>query len=131
MGVRLPSVFSNAFVGPLPASVAETVILVSPPISEPIDNAQILIFWACSILPGTSVTAHQFRVRRGNGITGALVTASVWTDATTAAISTTSAGVYFDAPGAVAGQQYSLTVVQGGATGAGTFNDGCILAMVL
>lgn len=131
MGVRFPTVTTNTFVGPLPANATETVILTTPGISEPIDNAQVIIAWAAYISAGVGVTNHQFRLRRGTTAAGALVNVANMGFVATAGIVSGGAGVYFDSPGVVAGQQYSLTVQQGGATGAGTWSDGCLLAMVL
>ena len=131
MGVRFPTVASNTFVGPLPASAAETVVLTTPGISEPIDNAQVLLLWTASITPGTSTTSLVYRIRRGTTTGGALVNASTFSFTTVAANLTTVSGWYFDSPGTVAGQQYSLTVVQTADTVAGAWVDGALIAMVL
>ena len=131
MGVRLASVFSTTFIGPLPASAAETVCLTTGPIIEAVDNAAIILLWFAAITAGTSVTSHVFRVRRGTTTAGAQVGANPWSDTVAAAAFLATSGVYVDTPGVVAGQQYSLTVVQTAATVAGVFNDGCLLAMVL
>ena len=131
MGVRFPTVASNTFVGPLPASAAETVVLTTPGISEPIDNAQVLLLWTASITPGTSTTSLVYRLRRGTTTAGTLVNASTFSFTTVAANLTTVSGWYFDSPGTVAGQQYSLTVVQTADTVAGAWVDGALIAMVL
>lgn len=129
MGVRLGSVSSTTFVGPLPASAAETVILTSPPISLPIDNAQVLLSFFFVMSAGATVTAFTFRLRRGTTNAGALVSAATWNIDTTAGLRYMPSGCYVDSPGIVAGQQYSLTVVQFGASGAGVFQDGCLTAL--
>jgi hypothetical protein len=131
MGVRFPSVASNTFIGPLPANANETAILTTPPINEPIDNAQVVLLWFASIFAGTSVTSHVFRIRRGVGVLGTVIQVGVWTDTLAATNTKNSSGWYFDFPGVVAGQQYTLTVVQTAATAAGTFVDGALIAMVL
>lgn len=131
MGVRFPSVASNTFVGPLPANATETVVLVTPPINEPIDNAQVILLWMADILAGTSTTSHQYRIRRGTTTAGATVNPNSWQSAVAAGAFLAMSGCYFDFPGIVAGQQYCLTVVQGAASAAGTWQDGCLLAMVL
>jgi len=131
MGVRFPTVATNTFIGPLPANATETVVLTTSPINEPIDNAQILLFYTADVTPGTSVTSHVFRIRRGTTTGGVLVNAVNFVTTVVAGARLASAGLYFDSPGVVAGQQYSLTVVQTAATVAGTWNDGCLLAMVL
>jgi hypothetical protein len=132
MGVRFPSVASNTFIGPLPASNAETVVLTTPPINEPIDNAQIILMWVANILAGTATTSLVFHVRRGTTAVGTSVgVAGGWVVTLAAGQDGNSSGWYFDFPGIVAGQQYSLTVSQTAATGAGTWIDGALLAMVL
>lgn len=131
MGVRYPSVASTTFVGPLPASAVETVVLVTPPLTPPLDLAQIFLHWMCSVLAGTSVTSHVWRIRRGTTAAGTLIGAAVWTETIAAGETDVSGGCYVDSPGAVAGQQYALTLVQTAATVAGTFNDGCLLVYSL
>jgi hypothetical protein len=131
MGVRFPSVATNTFVGPLPGTAAETVVLTTPPINEPIDNAQVLLFYAIDISPGATVASHVFRLRRGPLATSPLVNVVNFVTTVTTPARLESSGMYFDFPGIVAGQQYSLTVVQTAATGAGNFNDGVLIAMVL
>lgn len=131
MGVRFPSVASNTFVGPLPANATETVVLTTPPINEPIDNAQVLLYWMADITAGTAVTSHIFRIRRGTTTSGVLIGLGSWADTVVAGAFLLSSGAYADNPGVVAGQQYSLTVVQSAATGAGTWLDGALIAMVL
>jgi len=131
MGVRLATVFSTTFIGPLPANATETLVLTTGPISMALDNAQVILLWFACILAGTSVTSHVFRIRRGTTTAGAALNANPWQNAAIAAAQTTSSGVYVDSPGVVAGQQYSLTVVQTAATVAGTFEDGCLMAIVL
>jgi hypothetical protein len=131
MGVRLPSVASSTFVGPFPATNAETAILTTPPLNITQDFSQILLLASCNILAGASVTALVFRIRRGVGVGGTVVNANPWTVTLAAAASGGLAEFYFDTPGAVAGQQYTLTCSQTGATGASTFNDGALLAFAL
>jgi hypothetical protein len=131
MGVRFPSVASNTFVGPLPANATETVILTTPPINEPVDNAQVILLWFTSITAGTSTTSFQFKIRRGTTITGPVILAGTCFVTVVAAQNYISSGCYFDLPGIVAGQQYSLTIIQGAATVAGTFLDGALMALVL
>lgn len=131
MGVRFPSIASTTFVGPLPANANETVILTTPPLNISLDFSQIIIEWACDILAGTGTTALVFRLRRGTTAAGALINAAAWTHTLAAGNTAVMSGVYVDTPGAVAGQQYSLTVVQTAATAAGTFNDGALLAFAL
>jgi hypothetical protein len=131
MGVRFPSVATNTFIGPLPANANETVVFTTPPINEPIDNAQVLLFWDCAINPGTSTTNLSFRLRRGILATSPQITLGNRTIPAVPGTLISTGGCYFDLPGVVAGVQYSLTVIQTAATVAGVFNDGCLIAMVL
>jgi len=132
MGVRFPSVFTNTFIGPLPANATETVIATTPPLTITLDFAQVLLFWACSFsVVGASVTSHSFRIRRGTTAAGTVVFVATFANNATAGGFSTTSGVYADTPGAVAGQQYSLTVAQNAATGAGTINDLALIAMTL
>jgi hypothetical protein len=131
MGVRFPSVASNTFIGPLPANATETVILTTPPINEPVDNAQVILLWFTSITAGTSTTSFQFKIRRGTTAAGAVILAGTCFVTVVAAQNYISSGCYFDFPGIVAGQQYSLTIIQGAATVGGTFLDGALMALVL
>lgn len=131
MGVRFPSIASTTFVGPLPASGAETVILTSPPLTLPLDFSQVIILWGCSILAGTGTTQFLFQLRRGTTAAGALLNPQSWGVQITAGNPDSCSGVYVDTPGAVTGQQYSLTAIQTGATAAGTFRDGSIVAFAL
>lgn len=131
MGVRFPSIATTFFVGPLPASAVETVILTTPPLNISLDFAQIIICWACNITAGTGTTGLTFRVRRGTTTGGPSVTATAWPLTLAAGNTGIGSGCYVDTPGAVAGQQYSLTVIQTGATVAGVYNDGCLLAFAL
>lgn len=131
MGVRFPTVATTTFIGPLPASAVETVVLTTPPINEPIDNAQIILMWMGLINAGTGTSQLGWRIRRGAGITGTQLGVAVWVNTQTVGVTNVSGGFYFDFPGVVAGQQYSLTVSQTGATAAGAWQDGSLLAMVL
>jgi len=131
MGARYGSVSSTTFVGPLPASAAETVVLTSPAFSPPVDAAQVQLLWSCQITAGTGTTALVFRLRRGTSVSGALVFAAGWTLTLAAGNNGIGSGVYVDSPGVIGGQQYSLTVVQTAASGAGTFVDGCLLLFAL
>ncbi len=131
MGVRYPSVASNTFVGPLPASAVETVICVTPPLTLPLDGAQVLLLWFYAATVGASITSLQARIRRGTTAAGTTVNAAVWPSTTVAGNLFTQAGWYFDTPGNVAGQQYALTLVQNGATGASSIQDVAFLAFAL
>jgi hypothetical protein len=131
MGVRTPSIGTNTFVGPLPANANETVIYSIGPFNEPIDNAQVLLFWFFSYTPGTANSSAQFNIRRGTTVAGTRLNLQNWQNQTVAAQPFYAAGCYVDSPGIVAGVNYVLTIVQVGATAAGTLPDGAFIAMVL
>lgn len=130
MGVRFPSVASTTILGSIGAAGAEIVIITTPPINEPIDNAQVLIFWAAWVSVGTGISSITARLRRGTTVSGTQVNVNGLQQGT-AGQTQLYTGVYPDNPGVVAGLQYSLTMSAIGATGASTTNDACILAMVL
>lgn len=130
MGVRNASVASTTMLTSNIITTAETALVTTPPINLPIDNAGILIFASVNVTPGTATTTLAVRLRRGSGITGTQLNAGgPYTVLVTTAyfINLT----WFDSPGIVAGQQYTLTVQQAAATGNGTAFDGSIVAMVL
>lgn len=131
MGVRFPSVASTTFIGPFPATAAETIVLTTPPLTIPLDFAQIILMCSACITAGTGVISHTFRVRRGTALTGVQVNLAPWGSLSTAGSNTMYSFWYVDTPGAVAGQQYSLTVAQNGATAAGVWVDGALLAFAL
>lgn len=131
MGVRFNSVFSTTFVGPLPASATETVICTTPPLTPAIDSAAIFLFWAFALLAGTGTTTVAFNIRRGTSVSGALVTPSAWVQALAAGANGNITGVFPDTPGPVTQQQYSLTIIQNGATAAGTPGNVVLLAFSL
>jgi hypothetical protein len=131
MGVRFPSVVTNTFVGPLPANANETVVATLPPLTLPLDGATVFISYSCDLTPGASVTSHVFRLRRGTTVVSALVNFANFVSTVTAGARLMSSGFYFDNPGAVGPVQYSLTVVQTAATGAGVFNDVAMMAFAL
>lgn len=131
MGVRYPSVFTSTFVGPLPAGAAETVILTSPPLTLPLDGAVVFILYWFNIIPGTSTTFFTGNIRRGTTAGSPAVTTSPAITPTVAGTQASLSCIFFDSPGAVAGVQYSGTVSQIAATGAGTFQLGALLAFAL
>jgi hypothetical protein len=131
MGVRMFSCFTNTLIGPLPANATDTIVLTTPPVSPAIDNGQVIILGFVNMTAGASVTSHVFRLRRGTAVNSTAFPLSPWTNTTTAGSGSVTPIIYQDAPGVVAGQQYTLTMVQTAATGVGTWQDGCLLAIVL
>lgn len=131
MGVRFPSVASTTFIGPLPANATEVIVLTTPPLNIPLDFAQVLIFWYFSIVCGTGTSGLQPHLRRGTTTGGTQINSGTGGIQATAGAAGTLSGFFVDTPGAVAGQQYSLGVAQIGATAAGVFEEGCVIAFAL
>ena len=131
MGVRFPTVSTTTFIGPLPANANETIVLTTPGLTLPLDNAQVILLWRAVLVSGVGTNAFIWRIRRGTSLTGALVMASSDVMAVGSNATQSSSGFYVDTPGAVGGQQYTLTISENGATAAGTWNDGCLMAFVL
>lgn len=131
MGVRFPSVFSTTFIGPLPASAAETVICTTPPLSPSLDFASILLFWTFALLAGTGTASVSMAIRRGTTVAGVTITPGSFVQILAAGQNGNVSGSWADTPGAVAGQQYSLTITQNGATAAGTPGNVALIAFAL
>ena len=130
MGVRFPgSGTVQTFTANLP-NTAEGPIIVSAPLNLALDFQQIIILWVVMLTLGTGTTALTLRLRRGTSITGNLVTTQGVNPAA-AATTITISGVYADVPGAVAGQQYTLTGQQTGGTGAASNLDGNMTLLAL
>lgn len=131
MGVRNPSAATNTFIGPLPATAAETIVFTTPLLNLSLDNATVLLYFCIDITAGATATAHRFIIRRGTALTSPSVMVATLQTTEVAGARNTGSGVYFDLPGVAADLQYTLTIQQIAATGAGSFIDGSLLAMVL
>jgi len=130
MGVRFPSVASNTILNSPIITSAQTIICTTPPINEPVDNAQVLLWWWYNVTLGTTVTSITVRIHRGTATSGQVINVvSAFT--ATASTGVALSGCYFDFPGIVAGLQYSLDFQQNGAGSNATVNDVCMIAMVL
>lgn len=103
-------------------TTAETVALVTPPVSTTYSSDSIDIEGKVNVTAGTGTTACVIRCRRGNGVTGTVVGVAE-TDTLAAGSSESFPIQCVDTPGDVAGQVYSLTISQTGATGNGTVNS--------
>ncbi len=131
MGVRFPSQGSNVLVNNTITTTVETVLCTSPPLSLPLDFALVLLSWYLLIgIIGTAATTATVRIRRGAGTGGTVINNPVAVPVT-AGSSVSLSGCYIDTPGAVAGQQYSVTVTMGAATANSTPSDTCLLAYAL
>lgn len=131
MGAKLPLVVSNTILGSPVVTTAETVICTSPPFSPPLDFAAILILVMLAFTAGASATSYGAKLRRGTTIAGAVVDRGFFNNLCTAASLVGSMLWYFDSPGGVGGQQYSLTLQMAAATGNTTINDVAMLVFAL
>ena len=129
MGVHQPSSSSNTLLNQPIVTTAETVVLTSPSLNPSLDNALVLIFWEVVFTLTAGTTAITARLRRGTTTGGTLINVA---QAVTVTASTTvrMAGCYFDTPGVVASQQWSLTLQATAAAANTTVNDGSITALV-
>lgn len=128
MGVRLPSVVANSIGNAV--GTAEIVVATTPPMNIPLDFATILLFWYYATTTPASTTNLQLRLRRGTTTAGTLVSSGV-NQLVTASATATLSGFAFDVPGAVAGQQYSLTAQFTAAVGSAGPTELWMLAMCL
>ncbi len=131
MGVRFPSVVTNTVVATPVLTTAELLIATLPPLNLPLDFATVLILWDVLLNVGAAGSAITIRIRRGTTLAGALVQGAAGSDNIITAAQVRRAGFYFDVPGAVGGQQYSLTAQIANATGNTPVNDVAMLAFVL
>ena len=130
MGVRFPSVASTTILASVPASGAETVICTTPPLTLPIDNAQVILLFSFECLVGTGTATETWRIRRGTTVAGAQV--NVAGTFTIVGNNRWAMGaMYVDTPGAVDKQQYSLSLSGTATTGAWTTEDVCLMAFCL
>ena len=99
-------------------TTTETVVQLSPGFSTTYDGDAVMMTGTIDFTTGTGTTAVTVRCRRGNGITGTQVGVSE-ADTLAAGVSSPIGFDFVDFPGAVAGQQYSITIQQTGATANG------------
>ncbi len=132
MGVRLPSVTTAPQLANVTVvTTAETIIATLPPFNISLDYAQILLFWWAMFTVGVGGTGVTVRVRRGAALTSPLVNIGNAILNPGAGNTINLSGCYADVPGAVAGQQYVLTVQQTAATANGTALDPAFIAIML
>jgi hypothetical protein len=131
MGFRLATSQQTGVSPALPANATETAIITSNPITLPFDFSAVLLFWFLVLTAGASTTSFVVRLRRGATLASTQFQLAPWTQTVAAGNTVVLTGCYSDTPGAVAGQQYLLTLVQTAATAAGTVVDSSLIAMVL
>lgn len=132
MGVRFPSAAAAQQAGNITVGQnVETIVATSPPLNIPLDFAQVFLFWCVNWLTPASTTGYFWKLRRGTTVSGAQLNITTTADAVAAATQVFSSGCYIDTPGAVAGQQYILTLTTVAATATGTSQDAMLIALVL
>lgn len=104
--------------GTAPVNATETVCFVTDPLSVSGVAGHIRITAIGGITTGAGTNALTVRCRRGNGITGTQVGTDL-TQVIGAAVSGVWVGEWDDAPGEVAGQVYSICLVQNAGAGVG------------
>jgi hypothetical protein len=131
MGVRFPSVASNTLLAANAVNNAETAVVTTPLLVPSLDGATIILlgYVATSAL-GATTTSVAMRLRRGSGLGGIIVNVPQNTFGT-AGNTFSWAFCYFDTPGAVAGQQYTLTFQANAATANTNFTDAALIAFAL
>ena len=131
MGVRFPSVGSTVLSNALPASAAETVVCTVGPMLLPVDSAAVFLQFMFAANAGTNTTGFVARIRRGTSTGGTSIGANTWSQAVTAGSQGVVSGCYVDTPGVVGQLFYVLTIIQTGATAAGSGPDVALLAFAL
>lgn len=130
MGVRFPSIQSNTLVNANVGINAETAVVTTPPLNISLDFATIIILWSMTHTVGTTATASRYFLRRGSGLGGTQIYASGSISGAAGNVVLASQ-IFFDTPGAVAGQQYTLSCIDPGSTVAGAIADANIFAFAL
>lgn len=130
MGVRFPGQGTTTPQTTVITASGETLIGVSAPLNIALDFQQVMIFWYMLMTCGTGTVNVIVRLYRGSSTAGTLLNSGLSATAT-AATNFPSGGCFVDTPGAVAGQQYALSVQQGSGTGGGTLRDLCLLVLGL
>jgi hypothetical protein len=130
MGVRFPSVATILAAGSLAGNGAESAIWTTPPLTQPLPSAQVIIIWEFLGNVGNGTTNIAAKIRRGSGITGPVVNSGNAFVVTPNTISKLN-GCYVDNPGDTAGLQYTLTFTGTATTGVGSTVEGCMIAFCL
>lgn len=112
--------------------VSTTEIVAASSQGVNLDGIQTLVQleWAMDLTNSSTGTSVTFKIRRGTGITGTLVTgANTWGPfALTASLRNNFSGVAYDIPGLEGGQQYSVTATVAGNSGTPVINTAVIQA---
>lgn len=126
LNATLPGVGSAISV----VSTTEIVAAVSQPVNCDALVTQVQLEWSIDLTNSSSGTTATVKIRRGNGITGTLVTgANTWGPFTLVASNRLGlSGCAYDVPGAEGGVVYSVTVTIAGNSGSPTINTAIVQA---
>ncbi len=122
MGVRLASAYTTTIVNAAPANGVETIIATTPPVNLTLDNALVLMMGYILGSVGAAATSINWKLRRGNALTSALINIS-GNDTQVAAALFGRTIIYFDSPGISADLPYSLTFTVNGGAAAAVITD--------
>lgn len=126
MGLHLKQTATSGFTNP--AAAAETAVYVTPvlPAVGPAEAPGVTpvgISGTINLTPGTAATGATIRVRQGNGLGGAVVSAAAPLHTVAAGAAQSISFGATDATGYLqGGGQYTITVQMTAATGATTIN---------
>jgi hypothetical protein len=130
MGVRFPSVATKTILNATLINNSEISVATTPPLNISLDFAMVMLFWFCLFSSGATTNVYDLFLRRGTGTSGTQINVLFDTACTGGAPIETS-GFYFDTPGAVANQQYTLGINNHGGAGNGNVVDVALLAFSL
>lgn len=130
MGVRFPSVFSITPIAVLPASGAQTIIIITPQLTLPLDGAAVFVTWFWNGNTGAGTTQLTVTINRSLSPGVNVIMQNV--QPVTAGVNFSMSGVAVDPnPGASAGVQYNMALQGTGTTGAGGNGAAHLAAFVL
>lgn len=113
-------------------TTTETVAIASGPVTVPFETARILITARCQLTLGTGTTGVTPRIRKGSGVTGAVVGDAILEAIKTAAGSTEQFTLTVsESVQDVANVEYAFTVQQTAASANGTVAQASIEVEVL
>jgi hypothetical protein len=131
MGVRFPSGAGGYNGTVLPANNTETLVATSTPLILPFDNAIVFLLMMLNILAGTGTTSISLSIRLGPLITSPLLGAPFVHTLAAGNSASIPLNTQHNSAGAAGPLQYSMTVIQTGATAAGTVNLASVMAFAL
>lgn len=128
MGARIPGSLSSSLANALPANATETVICITPSIILAVDSQLVMIGVTVGLLVGTGTTSITLTLRRGNLVSSPSVGAGIAKNVT-AGNNDLLTLLGLDGPGVIGTTPYCVTIIQTGATAAGTVNALVLFAL--